>query len=975
MPSILNLKFKGNKSFVAFSNLNDTESLTKTWKVCTKVASYLEQGQRLENLSWRLWHLQNLMVDTDNAKSKREFKKLSKCMGDKLDKEKGRSIEELEAPDFKRNHSTDMIRQRAAEKERSREASQNAPGVIKRMQFTFSVDQPSQPFMTLPVKKPDTKPSAEFAKRRPGAASTSSSTAASRSNKDQEDTVMSDATAQSSSNTTSSNSQLLHFPPLFSNDFGPSALLYAAPTLTTSMNYGEGFNPTGTSSDSFSISRPTIELPLDEILFNDETGSDNGSASGDNHSTATTANAANTASTSTTTATAQSIWSSGDLSTASIVRADAPEKAASRASAERQEQQDVVMASVPSHSSSNTTTTSVSTRSAAASVAASTNEEPGAISEEEFLSPAPSTSRKASSIFKNIPPLSQSVKEILPETVAPSRVNSIYGTRSSTPTTNRPTLTLRTQNTVSTRSSGPGATATSLNPAVLRSGGPNSAPGGVKAECSNCGATHTPLWRRGLNDELNCNACGLYCKLHKRPRPKSMRNSHGEGRAQVAPRQETVDVIRHPPAAVAAQCYNCHTTATPLWRKDDEGKTVCNACGLYYKLHGSARPISMKSDVIRKRSRHDARRASQAGGSPGAPEDTPSASPGVSRRASPVRDASPTLAPDSSTAQIYDYSEDIDFRSSVAGAGTSELLNALGGMDGGQQLYQHAYVPFPGPYHPDYLMSMYGIQSDGLNFAGVGAVEGNNGGNAGGNSASSGGSGAAEPDSSMSPRSTKRRRMSTDSASEPPSSAVSFSSFSGDSYSPASSISGHSHSHSHSQSGSVSHHKRSSMEFPFSTYNSNGTINTGPALRGPGNTFWHPPMMPQGAGGAHTEDTTIFHPPMLVPATSSSSSASSSANSSASNSGNNSNGSSTSSSSVGSPNLNASANAAAGNGKDNHDSPMDFLHPPAMIQDDELFSAYLHPPMALADDGSSSSSGSGGDGQEHQAMFVDSYFQ
>jgi len=32
------------------------------------------------------------MVDTDNAKSKREFKKLSKNMGDKLDKEKGRYV-------------------------------------------------------------------------------------------------------------------------------------------------------------------------------------------------------------------------------------------------------------------------------------------------------------------------------------------------------------------------------------------------------------------------------------------------------------------------------------------------------------------------------------------------------------------------------------------------------------------------------------------------------------------------------------------------------------------------------------------------------------------------------------------------------------------------------------------------------------------------------------------------------------------
>jgi hypothetical protein len=32
------------------------------------------------------------MADTDNAKPKREFKKLSKCMGDKLDNEKERYV-------------------------------------------------------------------------------------------------------------------------------------------------------------------------------------------------------------------------------------------------------------------------------------------------------------------------------------------------------------------------------------------------------------------------------------------------------------------------------------------------------------------------------------------------------------------------------------------------------------------------------------------------------------------------------------------------------------------------------------------------------------------------------------------------------------------------------------------------------------------------------------------------------------------
>ncbi|KAH9492617.1 Transcription factor GATA-5 [Bulinus truncatus] len=32
-------------------------------------------------------------------------------------------------------------------------------------------------------------------------------------------------------------------------------------------------------------------------------------------------------------------------------------------------------------------------------------------------------------------------------------------------------------------------------------------------------------------------------------------------------------------------CANCNTTTTTLWRRNGEGEPVCNACGLYYKLH------------------------------------------------------------------------------------------------------------------------------------------------------------------------------------------------------------------------------------------------------------------------------------------------------------------------------------------------------------------------------------------------------
>ncbi|XP_018424305.1 PREDICTED: zinc finger transcription factor Trps1-like [Nanorana parkeri] len=92
---------------------------------------------------------------------------------------------------------------------------------------------------------------------------------------------------------------------------------------------------------------------------------------------------------------------------------------------------------------------------------------------------------------------------------------------------------------------------------------------------------------------------GLVCScMQLNPVIEMQRRLHGFTLEGALPRRRGSGVF----------CANCLTTKTSLWRKNANGGYVCNACGLYQKLHSTPRPLNIikqnnGEQIIRRRTR------------------------------------------------------------------------------------------------------------------------------------------------------------------------------------------------------------------------------------------------------------------------------------------------------------------------------------------------------------------------------------
>ncbi|KAJ7749392.1 hypothetical protein B0H16DRAFT_1319023 [Mycena metata] len=124
----------------------------------------------------------------------------------------------------------------------------------------------------------------------------------------------------------------------------------------------------------------------------------------------------------------------------------------------------------------------------------------------------------------------------------------------------------------------------------------NNSDGTPKKECFHCHVTSTPLWRREPSTQRPlCNACGLYLQQRNKLRPQELidADNDDDDTPQIPDEEYT-----------GPKCSHCLTRQTSVWRRSKTGAQVCNACGVYARLRGKERPLSLRRNKIKPRTKH-----------------------------------------------------------------------------------------------------------------------------------------------------------------------------------------------------------------------------------------------------------------------------------------------------------------------------------------------------------------------------------
>ncbi|KAI8874799.1 hypothetical protein K501DRAFT_234614 [Backusella circina FSU 941] len=556
MPPIV-LKIKGNESFVPFSNLNQDE-LSKTWRVCTKVKDSLENGSRLENLSWRLWFIQNVLGN--DAKSKSKYEKWStfktRQMEDEDELEPTTAVQTpLATPQQEKlmdtciatpvtatsvntatpqSHSLDtsVLDYNLDVTENfilNQFTSDQAGDQVVELKDIFGPDGMQEFMDTIP----DNNPMSDI-ELNPAMQQTYSATTTWPSNTTMPNTNYATHAhvnhRQTPSETISHHTAAYtYMPDSIQQQHNASNIQQQQAVYTNNNNNSNNNNPMNPSimiSDNNNMMNNQLQQNYFMIDYNNNAYL------------------------------AEAVAASATLPNATL--------------------HNKLLATLPRQT---------------------------LVSAERLLSPSRPPfqpqqqlhqQRTMGGAYNQFPSSSLSTQIPPPTSVSPASSPSSSSSYSSIK--DKPVS--QQQHYYSTFQVN---TSTPLSKPTYIDASHDIDNNNKQSVCSNCYTTSTPLWRRSANDQLLCNACGLYLKLHNAPRPKHFK-------PQTCPespimeeeeREEAEDEQVHNQTI----CSNCGTTKTPLWRRDEGGAPLCNACGLYLKLHNEKRPLSMKTDVIKKRQR------------------------------------------------------------------------------------------------------------------------------------------------------------------------------------------------------------------------------------------------------------------------------------------------------------------------------------------------------------------------------------